>query len=108
LSELVLALVAALALAPAAALGQTVSTDSARDPNLPPSQDFSHVSSTIDPATGTWSVAYTFYGPPSSSAWGNLSARLFVGASQCGDFQDQIAGFHRRRRYLVTAPCSAR
>ena len=86
------AVLAVLALAPAA-LADTTSTDSPRDPGLPPSQDFKHVSSTFDPATGTWSVAYTFYGPPSSSAWGNLNAQLSTGASQCADFQAQIASF---------------
>jgi hypothetical protein len=75
------------------ALADTTSTDSPRDPTRPPSQDFSHVSSTIDPATGTWSVAYTFYGPPTSAAWGNLNAQLYTGASQCADFQAQIASF---------------
>jgi hypothetical protein len=85
---------ALLVLAPAARAA-TTSTDSARDPALPPSQDFSHIESTIDPATGTWSVAYTFYGPPSADAWGNLGAQLFVGASQCADFQAQIAGFQQ-------------
>jgi hypothetical protein len=87
-------LFAALVLAPAARAA-TTSTDSPRDPSLPPSQDFSHIDATIDPATGTWSVAYTFYGPPSAAAWGNLGAGLFVGASQCADFQAQIAGFQQ-------------
>lgn len=91
--SLFVALVAVLALAPAA-LADTVSTDSARDLSLPASQDFSHVSSTVDPATGTWSVAYTFYGPPSADAWGNLSAELYTGASQCADFQAEIADFN--------------
>jgi hypothetical protein len=86
------AVVAVLVLAPAA-LADTTQTDSPRDPNRPPSQDFSHVSSTIDPATGTWSVAYTFYGPPTPAAWGNLNAQLYTGASQCADFQAQIASF---------------
>jgi hypothetical protein len=66
------------------------------DVNGPPSQDFSHVShvsSTTDPATGTWSVAYTFYGAPTSAAWGNLNAQLYTGASQCADFQAQVASF---------------
>jgi hypothetical protein len=92
--SLVVALVALLVLAPAAS-ADTTSTDSARDAGLPPSQDFSHVSSTLDPVTGTWSVAFTFYGPPSADAWGNLGAGLFVGASQCADFQDEIADFHQ-------------
>jgi hypothetical protein len=87
-----IAVLAVLVLAPAA-LAETTSTDSPRDPSLPPSQDFSHVSSTIDPATGTWSVAYTFYGPLTASAWGNLNAQLYTGASQCADFQAQIASF---------------
>jgi hypothetical protein len=86
------AVLAVLVLAPAA-LADTTSTDSPRDPSLPASQDFSHVSTTIDPATGTWSVAYTFYGPPSAAAWGNLNAQLYTGASQCADFQAQIASF---------------
>jgi hypothetical protein len=86
------AVLAVLVLAPAA-LADTTSTDSPRDPSRPPSQDFSHVSSTIDPATGTWSVAYTFYGPPTSAAWGNLNAQLYTGASQCADFQAQVASF---------------
>jgi hypothetical protein len=85
---------AVLVLAPAARAA-TVSTDGARDPSLPPSQDFSHIASTVDPVTGTWSVAYTFFGPPSADAWGNLGARLFVGASQCADFQAAIAGFQQ-------------
>jgi hypothetical protein len=88
------AVLAVLVLAPAA-LADTTSTDSPRDPSVAPSQDFSHVSTTIDPAAGTWSVAYTFYGPPSSSAWGNLYARLYTGVSQCADFQTQIAGFQQ-------------
>jgi len=50
------ALLAALAFAPAAQ-ADTTSTDSPRDRSLPPSQDFSHVSSSFDPATGAWSVA---------------------------------------------------
>ena len=91
----VLIVAATLALFAPAARAGTTSTDSARDPSVPPSQDFSHVESTIDPDTGTWSVAYTFYGPPSADAWGNLSARLFVGASQCADFQASIAGFQQ-------------
>src|SRR3954469_5314034 len=94
LRAVVVALALMLAVAPAA-LAETTSTDSARDPSLPPSQDFSHISSTLDPDTGTWTVAYTFYGPPSTDAWGNLSARLFVGASQCADFQASIAGFQQ-------------
>jgi hypothetical protein len=44
-------------------------------------------------ATGTWSVAYTLFGPPSSGAWGNLNAQLYTGASQCADYQAQIASF---------------
>ncbi|MDA0160831.1 hypothetical protein OM076_11195 [Solirubrobacter ginsenosidimutans] len=91
---IVVALFALLVLAPAARAA-TASTDSPRDPGLPASQDFSHIDSTIDPVTGTWSVAYTFYGPPSADAWGNLGARLFVGASQCADFQASIAGFQQ-------------
>ena len=87
-------LVALLVLVPTARAA-TTSTDSPRDPTLPPSQDFSHIDATIDPATGTWSVAYTFYGPPSAQAWGNLGAQLFVGASQCADFQAAIAGFQQ-------------
>jgi hypothetical protein len=83
-------LVATLAVAQAL----TASTDSARDPGLPASQDFSHVASTFDPATGTWSVAYTFYAAPSADAWGNLFAGLYTGASQCADFQAQIADFN--------------
>src|SRR5262249_14882818 len=55
--------------------------------------DFSHVSSTLDPDTGTWSVAFTFFGPPTAAAWGNLDAQLYTGASQCADFQAQIASF---------------
>jgi hypothetical protein len=47
----------------------------------------------IIPATGTSSVAYTFYGPLTASAWGNLNAQLYTGASQCADFQAQIASF---------------
>jgi hypothetical protein len=94
LRSAVVALVATLALAPSA-IAETTSTDSARDATLPASQDFSHIASTIDPATGTWTVAYTFYGPPSADAWGNLGARLFVGASQCADFQASIAGFQQ-------------
>jgi hypothetical protein len=90
----VVALVAVLVLAPAAQ-AETTSTDSPRDDNLPPSQDFSHISSTLDPDTGTWTVVYTLYGPPTADAWGNLSARLFVGASQCEDFQASIAGFQQ-------------
>jgi hypothetical protein len=86
------AVLALLVLAPAAG-ADTTSTDSPRDPSLPPSQDFSHVSSTIDPVTGTWSVAYTFFGAPTSAAWGNLNAQLYTGASQCADFEAQIASF---------------
>jgi hypothetical protein len=90
--SVVVALLAALAFAPAAQ-ADTTSTDSPRDPGLPPSQDFSHVSSTFDPATGTWSVAYTFFGPPTAAAWGNLNAQIYTGASQCADYQAQIASF---------------
>ena len=86
------AVVVVVVLAPAA-LADTTSSDSPRDPQLPPSQDFSHVSTTILPATGTWSVAYTFYGPSTTAAWGNLNAQLYTGASQCADFQAQIASF---------------
>ncbi|WP_028066969.1 hypothetical protein [Solirubrobacter soli] len=92
--SILLALIATLALAPAA-IAETTSTDSPRDATLPASQDFSQITSTIDPVTGTWTVAYTFYGPPSADAWGNLGARLFVGASQCADFQASIAGFQQ-------------
>jgi hypothetical protein len=87
-----LALLAVLVLAPSAQAA-TAETDSPRDPSLPPSQDFSHVASTFDPAAGSWSVAYTFYGPPSNDAWGNLNAQLYVGASQCAEFHDEIASF---------------
>src|SRR5690348_6036367 len=93
LCRALVAVVAALALAPVAH-GAGVSTESARDPSLPPSQDFSHVESTIDPSTGTWSVAYTFHGPPSADAWGNLGVTLYVGATQCADYQDAIAEFN--------------
>jgi len=86
------AVVAALVLAPTAR-ADTTSTDSPRDPSLAASQDFSHVSSTLDPVAGTWSVAFTFYGAPSSAAWGNLDAQLYTGASQCADFQAEIASF---------------
>src|SRR5690349_1854088 len=89
---LVAIVLAALVLAPAAHAG-TTSTDSARDPSISPSQDFRHIESTLDPDTGTWTVVYTLYAPPSTDAWGNLSAGLYVGASQCADFQAQIAGF---------------
>src|SRR5262245_48772374 len=88
------AVLAALVLAPAAHAG-TTETDSPRNPDLPPSQDFSHVSSTLDPDSGTWSVVYTFFGPPTAAAWGNLSAQLYTGASQCGDFQALIASFQQ-------------
>jgi hypothetical protein len=86
------ALLGALVLAPAAH-ADTTSTDSPRDPNLPPSQDFSHVSSSFEPASGTWSVAYTFFGPPTSAGWGNLNAQLYTGASQCADFQALRASY---------------
>src|SRR5262249_33694570 len=86
-------LVAALALAQAAP-ALTASTDSARDPGVPAAQDFSHVASTFDPVTGTWTVAYTFYAAPSAAAWGNLFAGLCTGASPCADFQAQIADFN--------------
>ncbi|HEY6887741.1 MAG TPA: hypothetical protein VI300_08180 [Solirubrobacter sp.] len=95
LRPLLVVLFAVLVLAPGQARAATVSTDSPRDASLPPSQDFSHIESTVDPVTGTWSVAYTFYGPPSADAWGNLGAGLFVGASQCADFQAMIAGFQQ-------------
>jgi hypothetical protein len=101
-----IAVLAVLVLAPAAR-ADTTSADSPRDPGLPASQDFSHVSTTIDPATGTWSVAYTFYGAPSAAAWGNLNAQLYTGASQCADFQAQIASFQESPS-IPTAPSPAR
>jgi hypothetical protein len=87
-----LAVLAMLLLAPAAR-AETAATDDPREAALPASQDFSHVSTTFDPASGTWSVAYTLYGAPSSDAWGNLNAQLYTGASQCADFGAEIASF---------------
>jgi hypothetical protein len=89
----VLAAVLALLLLAPAAKAETAATDDPREPGLPASQDFSHVSTTIDPSTGTWSVAYTLYGAPSSDAWGNLNAQLYTGASRCADFGAEIASF---------------
>jgi hypothetical protein len=52
----------------AVAAASVAGTDSPRNPDRPPSQDFSHVDTTFDPVAGTWSVAYTLFGPPSSAA----------------------------------------
>jgi hypothetical protein len=30
---------------------------------------------------------------PTSATWGNLNAQLYTGASQCADFQAQVASF---------------
>jgi hypothetical protein len=92
--SVVLAVLASLALAPAA-LADTATSDSPRDPGLPASQDLSNVTSTIDPAAGTWTIAFTLYGAPSSSAWGNLNAALYTGPSQCADPQAEIASFQQ-------------
>ncbi|HWI73931.1 MAG TPA: hypothetical protein VNT55_18365, partial [Baekduia sp.] len=51
--------------------------DSPATSGVAPAVDLRHVDSAFDDATGTWTLAVTFAGPPSPTDWGDLSAVLW-------------------------------
>jgi hypothetical protein len=84
-------LLAMLALAPAAQADVFTAAADSPQGDLPHSQDIRNVQSTYDSSAGTWSVAVTLYGPPSTEDWGNLAAVVYpqsAAGPQCGTVPD--------------------
>ena len=88
---------------PAHAETWTASADSPRDPALPAAQDLSHVESTFDDETGTWSVELSTYAEADDASRAAINTTLFgtpTAGFACGAHPDDAFAIMRANTLL--------